>query len=481
MDFRDYARTLRKRWLLIVSMTILGIGAATAFSLLSTPVYRAETQLFVSAAGGGTGITDAYQSGLFSQQRVKSYAQIIDSPQVLDPVIERLGLKITAEKLGESVSATAPLDTVLIDVRVDNTSPTRARDLANAIGEEFSSRVKALETPTTGVAPVAVTVVREASLPTSPVSPRTTINIALGALIGLALGIGIAVLREALDTTVKKVDDLQRITQVATLGMVAYDSDAGKKPLVAHLDPHSIRAESFRTLRTNLQFVDIDRPPRTVVVSSAVAGEGKSTTACNLAITLAQAGIRAVLVEADLRRPKISDYLGIESAVGLTSVLIGRVTVDEALQTWGRSGLAVLASGPIPPNPSELLGSGHMVALLRDLQARFDVVIIDAPPLLPVTDAAVLSRICDGAVLVVRYGKTRRDQLEHTVEALRAVDARILGTVLNMVPTKGADSSGYAYGYGYAARTDRPRINSVTTQGDVLPDTRMGRKAKSRH
>jgi non-specific protein-tyrosine kinase len=479
LTLREYARLLRKRWLLILVLTLLGGGAAAGASYLATPVYQATTQLFVSASSGGSGITDAYQGGLFTQQRVKSYAQIIDSPKVLAPAITQLGLTMDPNELAKHVTATAPLDTVLIDVKVDDTNPKQAMDLANTISAVFAGQVAGLETTSGGTAPVKVTTVRDATLPLTPITPRTKINIAIGALLGLLAGIAFAILRETLDTTVKRVDDLHEITEAATLGLVAYDSDAVKRPLVVHLDPHSARAESFRTLRTNLQFVDIDHPPRTVVITSAIPGEGKSTTACNLAITLAQAGIRVALVEGDLRRPKVADYLGVEGSVGLTSVLIGRATLDEALQGWGRGGMAVLASGPVPPNPSELLGSGHMVALLRQLQQRFDVVIIDAPPLLPVTDAAVLTRICDGAVLVVRFGKTKREQVEQAVEALRTVDARMLGSVLNMTPNKGPEGGGYyTYTGGYSSQTNRPRINSVTTQGDVLPDTRMGRKAK---
>jgi polysaccharide biosynthesis transport protein len=483
MDLRDYGRILRKRWLLILLCMLLGGGAAVGISQLQTPIYEAQTQLFVSAQSASDTLADAAQGGIFTQQRVKSYAQIVTSPEVLQPVINRLGLSETPDQLADQISASAPLDTVLINVAVDDTSRQRAKDIANAVSQQFTEQVLTLETPVGGgTSPVKVTVVKQADLPTEPVSPRTKVNLALGLLLGLALGIAVAVFRETLDTTIKRIDDLQRITGAGALGMIAFDSDASKHPLITAIDPASTRSESFRTLRTNLQFVDIDRPPRTVVITSAVAGEGKSTTACNLAITLAQAGIRVVLVESDLRRPKIAEYLGVEGSVGLTSVLIGRAGLDDALQTWGRCGLAVLASGPIPPNPSELLGSGHMVALLRQLQQRFDVVIIDAPPLLPVTDAAVLSRICDGAVLVVRYGKTRREQLERTAQALRTVDARILGTVMNMAPTKGPDAYAYGYGYSYAykSRTDRPRINSVTSQGDVLPDTRVGRRAQAR-
>jgi capsular exopolysaccharide synthesis family protein len=480
MDLRDYGRTLRKRWMLIVAFLLIGTGAGYAANQLAVPVYEAQTQLFVSAESSGATLADANQGGLFTQQRVISYAQIVNTPSVLGPVIATLNLHTTTDALAKEVSATAPLDTVLINVSVDDTSPFRARDIANAVSTEFADQVRILETPASGGdPPVKLTVVKQADLPLLPVSPRTKVNLALGMLLGLALGVGLAVLRDSLDTSIKRAEDLQRITGAGTLGMIAFDHDAQKSPLVTAIDPTSQRSESFRTLRTNLQFVDIDHPPRTVVITSAVAGEGKSTTACNLAITLAQAGIRVALVESDLRRPKIAEYLGVEGSVGLTSVLIGRATLDDALQTWGRSGLAVLASGPIPPNPSELLGSGHMVALLRQLQQRFDVVIIDAPPLLPVTDAAVLSRICDGAVIVVRYGKTKREQLERTTKALSTVDARILGTVMNMAPTKGPDAYayGYGYGYGYKSRTDRPRMNAVTSQGDVLPDTRMARRA----
>jgi capsular exopolysaccharide synthesis family protein len=480
MDLRDYARTVRKRWLLIVVTTVLGAAAAVAISALSQPVYEAQTQLFVSARSASDNLADTAQGGSFTQQRVKSYAQIVTSPTVLQPVIDHLRLNTSTDELAKKVNATAPLDTVLINVSVDDPSPQQAQAVANAIADQVKDVVEALEEPASGGSPpVKVTVVKQADLPDQPVSPRTRLNVALGLLLGLAAGLGLAVFRESLDTTVKRLEDIHPLTGAGTLGMIAYDGDAAKHPLITAVDPSSTRSESFRTLRTNLQFVDIDRPPRTVVVTSAVAGEGKSTTACNLAITLAQAGIRVALVEADLRRPKVSEYLGVEGSVGLTSVLIGRVGLDDALQSWGRNGLAVLASGPIPPNPSELLGTAHMVNLLRQLQERFDVVIIDAPPLLPVTDAAVLSRICDGAVLVVRYGKTRREQLERTARALRAVDARILGTVVNMAPTKGPDAYAYGYGYGYETRTSRPRINAVTSQGDVLPDTRMSRRARA--
>ena len=174
-----------------------------------------------------------------------------------------------------------------------------------------------------------------------------------------------------------------------------------------------------------------------MVVTSPSAEEGKSTTSCNLAITLAQAGLRTILVEADLRRPRVADYMGLEGAVGLMSVLSGLATLEDALQPWGRNAMWVLASGPLPPNPSEVLGSHQMIDLLKSLDDRADVVVFDSPPLLPVTDAAVLARLTDGAVLVVRHGSTRKEQVTRALEALQNVDAKLLGTVLNRAPGQG--------------------------------------------
>ena len=245
-------------------------------------------------------------------------------------------------------------------------------------------------------------------MPSAPVSPRTKINIVLGALMGLMVGVGIAVLRATLDTSIKSGDDLQDATNTTLLGSIAYDSGAAKNPLVTMQD--NPRAEAYRTIRTNLQYVDVDNPPRCVVITSSVPVEGKSTTAANLAIALAQGGSKVLLVEADLRRPRVAEYLGVDGSIGMTDILIGRVRVDDTIIPWQRGLLDFLPSGSIPPNPSELLGSKQLADLLTELRARYDFIILDAPPLLPVTDAAILATAADGAILVARYGWTRREQ-----------------------------------------------------------------------
>jgi non-specific protein-tyrosine kinase len=265
-----------------------------------------------------------------------------------------------------------------------------------------------------------------------------------------------------LDSSVKSTEVMEELVGAPTLGAVAFEPAVAARPLIVQEATGSPRAEAYRRIRTNLQFVDVDRPPRVITVNSSLPGEGKTTTACNLAITLAQSGRRVALVDADLRRPKVAQYLGLEGAVGLTSVLIDHTRLGQALQLWGPDRIGVLTSGAIPPNPSELLASQHMVDLLAQLETRWDFVILDTPPLLAVTDAAVLASRCDGALLVVRHGRTTRHQVQAATAALKAVSARPVGVVLNMTPKRRGGSYGYGYGYYEyeSSHQDHPSLQS---------------------
>jgi capsular exopolysaccharide synthesis family protein len=223
--------------------------------------------------------------------------------------------------------------------------------------------------------------------------------------------------------------------------MRLFDPEAGRD------GPGFAVAEAMRTLRTNLQFMDVDNPPRTIVVTSPLPGDGKSTIACNLALMLAAGGSRVVLVDGDLRRSKVAQTMGVSSSAGLSDVLAGRADVADVLQRSPQSpNLDVLAAGGAPPNPSEVLGSARMKALLTEL-SEHSIVIIDAPPLIPVTDGAVLAHQADGALLVVSVGKTTYDLVEKALDTLRKARGRALGVVLNKVPLKGADASPYSYEY----------------------------------
>jgi succinoglycan biosynthesis transport protein ExoP len=420
------------------------------------PQYSSSATVFVSTSASSS-VSDLAQGNSFTLQRVKTYAELVTTAIVLTPVIKSLKLDMTTSALKAEVTASAPLDKTLIEIVVEDADPERAAQIATAVSSSLAEVVQNIDTTSASAtnSPVKLTLVQNAEVPTRPISPNVPLNVALGALIGLALGVGFAVLRDTLDNRLRSERDIRAITNVPILGGIAFDSNAASRPLIVHVDPQSPRAESFRSLRTNLQFLNVGRRERTFVITSSIESEGKSTTAANLAIALAEAGTRVLLVDADLRRPQIATYLGVEGAVGLTDLLIGNAEPNDVIQQWGGKKLFVLPAGKAPPNPSELLGSDAMVKLIHDFTAVFDVVLFDSPPLLPVTDAAILARIVGGTIVVCAMGRTHSNHLRGALAALEAVEAPVSGLVLSMVPTKGPDAYGYgsygSYGYGYGS------------------------------
>ncbi len=456
MELGDYGRHLRRNWILILVCISLGLLSAGAASAAMAPVYKSTTKLFVAIQNSGS-VSELQQGNNFSQQRVQSYAITAATPLVLQPVVDSLALPMSAAELGSKVAITAELNTVVLTITASDESPERATAIARGVGQSLIEAVDTLETAAdNGKSPLKLTVVTPADIPSEPASPNTRLNLAIGFIVGLALGIGLAVLRTILDTKIRGEADVRRISDLPVLGGVPFDNTASKKPLIAATAGSSPRAESFRQLRTNLQFTHVSNKSKTVLVTSSVPGEGKTSTSLNLGMTMAQSGQSVVVVDADLRRPRLAGYLGMEHAAGLTTALIGKARLDDLLQPYGEHGLHVLTSGQIPPNPSELLGSDAMKEILQELEARFDVVIIDAPPLLPVTDAAVLSQEVGGVLLVVGARKARIADVKKAISSLQMVNAGVLGVVLNRMPSKGPDAHRYGYGtYGPTPRTLR--------------------------
>ncbi|GAA5038069.1 polysaccharide biosynthesis tyrosine autokinase [Microbacterium fluvii] len=447
MELSDYIRILRKNWLIILVCTLLGLGAAAGYSLTRTPIYESSSTVFVSTQTSGS-VAELQQGSTFTQARINTYVGLVTTPIVMNPVIADLGLGITASELAQDVTASAALNTTLITITVENADPVLAADIANALAASLTTAVDSIEPAgENGRSPVKLSRVKDAQPALEPSSPNVPLNLALGTLVGLALGIGIAVLRTVLDTRVRTGRDVEQVTKAPIIGAIAFDPKAKERPLIVHADPLSPRAESFRALRTNLQFLDMGGRS-SFVITSSVPSEGKSTTTINLAIALADAGKRVALLDTDLRKPKVAEYLGIEGGAGLTDVLIGRARVGDVMLPWGGRSLYVLPAGKIPPNPSELLGSKQMETLLDVLERDFDVLLCDAPPLLPVTDAAILARRTSGAIVAVSAGRTTRHQLQGAIDALDTVDAKVAGIALTMVPTRGPDSYYTAYGYG---------------------------------
>lgn len=452
MSFQELVKVLRTQWLTVAAAAIVALIGAFVLTMLATPIYQASTRLYVSASGGSS-VAEMYQGNRLSQERVISYTELIMGETLAQRTIDKLGLQMSAEELRAHVKASAKPDTVLVDVDVTDASPVRARDIANALSDEFVLMVRELETPEGGTRPDARVVVEQrASLPTKPSSPNMTLNLVAGLALGILAGTGLAILRAVLDNTVKTKETAEGLTGVGVVGTIPADKKRRREPAISFGTDNSAIAEAFRKLRTNLQFLAVDDPPRVIVVTSSMPSEGKSTTAINIALALAEANHDVVLVDGDMRRPKLNEYLDLVGSVGLSTVLSGRADLADVLQKTSFPGLTVLTSGGTPPNPSELLGSMAAKNLLAELRSSFDYVIVDSSPLLAVTDAAILAAGSDGVLLIARYGQTRRNHLEHATENLDDVGARLLGAVLTMTPDRRGGTYSYSY-YGEPAAT----------------------------
>jgi len=436
-----------KRWPTIVVATLLGVGVATFAASQATPHYTSHADILISPP-------EEQSTSAPAERTVASYAEVLGSRVIASSVVQALSLDRSVRSVDEDLTATVVDGTAVLRVTATSTDAAESARLGQAAVTGFAQWLKDQKTTLTA------SVVADAVAPTRASSPSHARWRVVGGLVGLLLGVLVATIRQRADRSIRTPAELERITGAPVLGAIAFDRAAVQTPLITSLGTHHPRFEAVRILRTNLQFVDIDQAHKVITVTSSVAGEGKSTTACNLAIALAQTGVRVALVEGDLRRPRVSEYLGLERTVGLTTVLVGRVALEAALQQAPTPGLDVLTSGALPPNPSEILQTSAMSSIIADLRQAYDIVLIDAPPLLPVTDASLLASISDGALLVVRHGETGSEAVAGAVSRLGAVGARLLGTVLSMAPVKELARTGYGYGYGpdyFSRTTGEPR------------------------
>lgn len=445
MDGRRLFRLLLTRWMIIVAVVELGALGGAAFTLLATPKYTAESELLVSALGGES-TTDLAQGNSYSQSQARNFSLIATRNSVLDPVISTLGLHTTTGALSQQISVSVPLNTSLISVSVEDTSPSRAAAIANAVGASLSNVVSNV-TPrrSDGTLPVSLQTVQQATVPRAQSSPNASVSILLGALLGFVVAVAVLVGRELVGAKVRSTDQLRQLGDLTILGSVAQDRSITGNFVALGSSAYSQRAEEFRQLRTSLRFLQTGKDRKVFVVTSSVPGEGKSVTAANLAAVLAASGSSVCLVEADLRRPSLGAYLDLEDSVGLTSVLAGDIGVDDAMQTWGSDGLRVLLAGQIPPNPSELLSSLAAEELFVVLSDRFDTVIVDCPPLLPVTDAAIIARYFDGAIMVVGCGTVQVREFRRSLEMLDAAGVPLLGVIANRTPADAESKYQRAY------------------------------------
>lgn len=508
MELRQYVTLLRKwLWLVILCTVVAGV-IAYVVSHNSQKIYQASATLMVNQAANPS-TAAGYSDILTSERLARTYASLLVSRPVLEESATRLG--ISATDLKENITVTPVRDTQLLTIKVEGPDKVLIADIANTLppvfieqnremqlGRATESRanleteidntqadivrtMQALEDATddtnrtsleTSLAQYRSTystlvanyqqaklaeaqsinnivIAEPAVVPIEPIRPRTGTNTLLAAVVGALLALGAAFLIEYLDDTVKTPDDVNRVSGLSTLGAIARLKDTGAtRQIIAWLRTKTPESEAYRTLRTNIQFSSVDKPIRTLLVTSSGPSEGKSTTTANLAVVLAQTGQRVIVVDTDLRRPVQHKVFGIPNNTGLTTALLNgeSISLDGHLQPTEIENLQVLTSGPIPPNPSELLGSHRMTKLIEALSSQADIVIFDSPPVLAVTDAAVMGRQVDGVVLVADAGTTREQALAGATEELRKTGANVLGVALNRLDTR---RGGYYYYYYY--------------------------------
>jgi non-specific protein-tyrosine kinase len=445
---------LRERWLLVVSFILVATGVALLITELTPKSYTATAQVLVSATPTSDP-ANQNSANVFAQLQVATYAKVIDAPQVLKYIQTDLHLGLSDSTLKGKLSASALTGVSIIEVHANDGSASRAANLANSAARGLIAAVQGITSS------VKVFLTGPADQPSSPSDPKPLLNIALGALLGLLVGAALAVARDILDNRIKDPESLAKVADASLMGVIVEDPWTERHAIATRAGNRNIRAENFRQLRANLQFANVDEHPRVIAVTSSVPEEGKTTVAINLASTLAEAGFSVCLVDADLRRPTVAKVLGLVSPVGLTSVLIQQIALNDALQHAG-STLYVLASGPTPPNPSEVLASSYVRDVIRSLLESVDYVIIDTAPLLPVADGSEVAALADGTLLVARHGVTTDTNVQRSVNTLHRVDAKIIGVVLNRMPVR---RNNREYGYTYY-RTEEATRSLQEGEGD---------------
>jgi receptor protein-tyrosine kinase len=429
LDFTLLAKTIFKHKVVIVASIILSIVVAAIANALMAPAYQASSQVLLSQAQKTTGgpnvsrpIDETYQMVLLSEQLAKTFTQMISSRSLAEQVIKTNHLEMTPEELKEKVRAVQIEETQLIQITVTDTNAIRTAQLANAYSESFAVLVKRA-IPASEL--INITIVDPATPPIAPVRPRPILNILLGLMAGILIAIGLVFVLEKMDTTVKEPEQVEQLLEIVSLARVP----TSDQPLL--LDNDSMQAsEAFRGLRSNLQYLNFNQSIKTIAITSANMGDGKTTVSINLATVYAKAGNKVLLVDCDLRRPMIGRTFKCSSR-GLSDVLVGKAGLQSVISKPGTDGLQVISSGLIPPNPADLLDSETFTNLLKELKKVFDVIILDCPPVLGVADAVIIASKADAMILVTHAGKTKKHEIALAKDTLKKVGARILGFVIN--------------------------------------------------
>ena len=435
MDLGHVVSVLQRQWLVLLVAVLAGLGIGAARYATTPASYETTTTVFFSLNRSQT-VGELSQGSAYLQSLVESYSDVASSRIVVNPVIQQLGLTDSPTQLARRITATPRTDTAILDITVTGDSGPEAARIADSVATQLRRAVATL-TPrnSANAAAVTVTTISPAPIPSSPAAPTLPPFVGFGLIAGLLAGLAAVGVREVLLAPVATREAAAEVTAAPVLSMVGR-AGRRQRPLPTISDARSAQAEAYSMLRTNLQLQRPGNRPTQLVVTSASPGEGRTTTAVNLAVAIAQAAHRVLLIDADLRRPAVASVLGLRGEEGLSGVLAGTVTLEQATVTWTPEGdetarLSVLPAGAIPANPSDLLASEAMDKLLDMVWHRYDVVVLDSSPLLQATDAAALAARVRGALLVVDSRRSRRARLSEAVTRLGLAGAETVGVVLN--------------------------------------------------
>lgn len=458
MKLTDYVRRIVNRWRVIVSVVLLVVAGVMGWTLTMTPVYQSTGQVWVSTSPEITELSDEIKAAQYAQQKVYSYAAIATSEKMAATVIQDLGLDISPTKLAQKISTNVAYSTVIIAISVQDENARMAKRIADSVVANYNDVLSTLDSRE-GEAPIQVSLLQYPSVPVK-VMPSPGLNFIASLVAGILLGLAAAALRDIIDDSARGADSLSD-AGLPILGSIPKrgggrgkgDEEPEDAPLVASGDRSAV-AEAFRQLRLSIQFARLGNNPHTLLVTSSVSGEGKSYVSANLGSVCADAGLRVLLVDLDLRRPTLAKRLGAVNQVGLMNVLVGSISLDSAIQATRTEGLFLLTTGPLPPNPADVLASPVIGDLLARVAGEFDIVIIDSPPAGLFVDARELASLVDGVIVVARRKETRIRSVADTVKQLAAVNDGILGVVMNFAEVE-ADQA-HAYGNYY----ERPPAGS---------------------
>ncbi|MGY1769949.1 polysaccharide biosynthesis tyrosine autokinase [Blastococcus sp. SYSU D00813] len=490
MNARDYIALVRERKLIIALCVLACLGLAAVVTSLMPKSYTSTVTFYLSSeVTSEEGAGDPFLTAQLPAERAASFAELLTGPRVAADAAEQLGGGITGAEVADSVAAGVEPESVVLTLTATGDTAERARDVAQAVSDSFVALVAELETgpaPAEGeeaapAPPVAVVadVLQPADLPDSPTSPSLLLNLLIGLAVGLLVGVTAAVARHALDTRLRSARQLAEAVGAPVLGAVPADRKAAEHPVALTAEsadarrPHP-RVEAYRRIRTALQAAQPGPAGGVLVVASARRGEGRTTTACNLAAFLAAVGARVVLVDGDLRHPRVTDVLGLDrgDAPGLGEVLSGAATLRQATLRWEPEYVDVIPGGAPTARSNELLASRRAQEALADLRTRYDYVVVDSSPVLSVADAASLARLADGVVLVGRWRRTRGPDAQAAAAYLRSVSAPVLGAVLTRVPRRRITPADLAAGAGTgtvaAPATRRPAADAPVDPGRAV-------------